>query len=639
MAPAAVVFALANPDPEVDPAEAEKYAAVVASGRSDYPNQINNVLAFPGVFRGLLDARASEITTDMLLRAAEAIALVVKDDELNPNFIIPSVFNPEVPKAVAAAIRGRATAGRRGGRPQLTSRSAVTTGAARSASITSSMSSRRVSIHRACRVVSPQDHGDVDVVAGAGPHRRAVAGAWVERVGQGDAQVAVHGGHQADAGERGIGTRADRVGQEHGLPTGEAVRLLARDNRAVERHGRGRDLGDTLEAASLVAPGPQRPEESEQHQRDRQPQHDGRPPVGGGRHDEGGEGAGERPEEQRGPQRRRHLDRPGRVQAVLQVAHQLPAEDAVHTPGQRGERGPVHLHQPECEPRRPQEGEPHDRLVEVLAQAVPKSVQSSPSLRVASHGATATRAATGTTRASRPARSTRSGAPREARCPEYARRTLTPMAVRETRLLLLGAVAMFEPVNGYQIRRELVSWRVDKWAHVNPGSIYHGLSALTAEGYLTRSDLVDGTREVAVYEVTPAGRALLDEMMVEALESVDPYDRTVFTIAFGMLPLLERPRVLAALVTRRAALEREVDAFVRGKDDPANGPPHARRGWVLWLDLAIAELGWLRETIEEVRSGRLRFALGEDWGWQPPADDPGHQMTLDREKYRALLRR
>lgn len=106
MADDAVVFALANPDPEVDPAEAEKYAAVVASGRSDYPNQINNVLAFPGVFRGLLDARASEITTEMLLRAARAIALVVKDDELNPNFIIPTVFHPDVPKAVAAAIRG-----------------------------------------------------------------------------------------------------------------------------------------------------------------------------------------------------------------------------------------------------------------------------------------------------------------------------------------------------------------------------------------------------------------------------------------------------------------------------------------------------------------------------------------------------
>ena len=101
-----VVFALANPDPEVDPAEAEQYAAVVASGRSDYPNQINNVLAFPGVFRGLLDARASEITEAMLLRAAEAIALTVTDEELNSNFIIPTVFHPDVSKRVAEAIAG-----------------------------------------------------------------------------------------------------------------------------------------------------------------------------------------------------------------------------------------------------------------------------------------------------------------------------------------------------------------------------------------------------------------------------------------------------------------------------------------------------------------------------------------------------
>jgi malate dehydrogenase (oxaloacetate-decarboxylating) len=106
MATDPVVFALANPDPEIDPAEAAKHAAVVASGRSDYPNQINNVLAFPGVFRGLLDARATDIDTDMLLRAATAIAEVVSDDQLNASFIIPSVFNAEVPKAVAAAVRG-----------------------------------------------------------------------------------------------------------------------------------------------------------------------------------------------------------------------------------------------------------------------------------------------------------------------------------------------------------------------------------------------------------------------------------------------------------------------------------------------------------------------------------------------------
>jgi malate dehydrogenase (oxaloacetate-decarboxylating) len=111
MAEKAVVFALANPDPEVDPAEAEQYAAVVASGRSDFPNQINNVLAFPGVFRGLLDARAKEITVEMLLRAAEAIAPVVGDDERNANVINPTVFHPDVPKAVAAAVRGADTHG------------------------------------------------------------------------------------------------------------------------------------------------------------------------------------------------------------------------------------------------------------------------------------------------------------------------------------------------------------------------------------------------------------------------------------------------------------------------------------------------------------------------------------------------
>jgi malate dehydrogenase (oxaloacetate-decarboxylating) len=105
MAPRAIVFALANPDPEVDPVEASRYAEVVASGRSDHPNQINNVLAFPGVFRGLLDARASEVTVDMLLAAARAIAAVVHPDELNPSFIIPSVFHPDVPGAVAAAVQ------------------------------------------------------------------------------------------------------------------------------------------------------------------------------------------------------------------------------------------------------------------------------------------------------------------------------------------------------------------------------------------------------------------------------------------------------------------------------------------------------------------------------------------------------
>ncbi|MGM1065390.1 NAD-dependent malic enzyme [Saccharothrix sp. Mg75] len=105
MNPDAIVFALANPDPEIDPMEAQKHAAVVATGRSDFPNQINNVLAFPGVFRGLLDAHARTITDAMLLAAANAIADVVDGDRLNASFIVPSVFDTSVAPAVADAVR------------------------------------------------------------------------------------------------------------------------------------------------------------------------------------------------------------------------------------------------------------------------------------------------------------------------------------------------------------------------------------------------------------------------------------------------------------------------------------------------------------------------------------------------------
>jgi malate dehydrogenase (oxaloacetate-decarboxylating) len=101
----AIVFALANPDPEIDPVEAAQHAAVVATGRSDYPNQINNVLAFPGFFRGLLDAGAADITGEMMIAAARAIADTVHDDELNPSYIVPSVFDSSVAPAVAAAVR------------------------------------------------------------------------------------------------------------------------------------------------------------------------------------------------------------------------------------------------------------------------------------------------------------------------------------------------------------------------------------------------------------------------------------------------------------------------------------------------------------------------------------------------------
>jgi malate dehydrogenase (oxaloacetate-decarboxylating) len=110
MAPEAIVFAMANPTPEVPPDEVRDHVAIVATGRSDYPNQINNVLAFPGVFRGALAVRATTINEEMKLAAAKAIASVIPDEDLSVEYIIPSVFNRQVAEAVAVAVGEAATA-------------------------------------------------------------------------------------------------------------------------------------------------------------------------------------------------------------------------------------------------------------------------------------------------------------------------------------------------------------------------------------------------------------------------------------------------------------------------------------------------------------------------------------------------
>lgn len=105
----AIIFAMANPTPEIMPDEAKKGGArVIATGRSDFPNQINNVLVFPGIFRGALDARSKDITEAMKLAAAKAIASIVSDDELNEEYIIPDAFNPRVAEVVAEAVKKEA---------------------------------------------------------------------------------------------------------------------------------------------------------------------------------------------------------------------------------------------------------------------------------------------------------------------------------------------------------------------------------------------------------------------------------------------------------------------------------------------------------------------------------------------------
>jgi len=109
MARDSIVFALANPVPEILPEVAARHARIVATGRSDYPNQINNVLAFPGIFRGALDARARQITEEMKLAAARAIAGAIAEDELNEEYIVPSVFNKQVAHQVARAVEAAAS--------------------------------------------------------------------------------------------------------------------------------------------------------------------------------------------------------------------------------------------------------------------------------------------------------------------------------------------------------------------------------------------------------------------------------------------------------------------------------------------------------------------------------------------------
>jgi malate dehydrogenase (oxaloacetate-decarboxylating) len=99
---------MANPNPEVAPEEAAPYARIIATGRSDYPNQINNVLAFPGIFRGALDVRAQQITEEMKMAAARAIAKIIPDSELREDYIVPSVFNRDVAPAVAEAVANQA---------------------------------------------------------------------------------------------------------------------------------------------------------------------------------------------------------------------------------------------------------------------------------------------------------------------------------------------------------------------------------------------------------------------------------------------------------------------------------------------------------------------------------------------------
>jgi DNA-binding PadR family transcriptional regulator len=206
-----------------------------------------------------------------------------------------------------------------------------------------------------------------------------------------------------------------------------------------------------------------------------------------------------------------------------------------------------------------------------------------------------------------------------------------------TRLLVLGAVCLFEPVNGYQIRRELMSWEVDRWAHVNPGSVYSALTTLAKQGHLLRHEVPDGSRQVAVYTTTDAGRAELAALFGRALEGVEPLDPLPLHTAVSLCSLFPRDTVAGHLAARTRALDLHLSALREKLAVLGNAsPPQVSRTLQLQVSVAEVEARWVRDLLQEIRSGGMAFA-GEPADWRPDPDDPGWQMAADRERYRALL--
>ena len=214
--------------------------------------------------------------------------------------------------------------------------------------------------------------------------------------------------------------------------------------------------------------------------------------------------------------------------------------------------------------------------------------------------------------------------------------TLAVMAATETRLLLLGAVLLFEPVNGYQVRRELLSWGVEDWGHINPGSIYSGFTTLTKQGHLERHDLEEGARTVAVYTSTPSGRAEFDRLLAVSLETVDLTAPLPFHTAVSLLPLTGRATFRKHLEVRLTRLADRLATTQAVLEHPEVAPPHLP--WLVdyWVRTAQVERSWVEGLVAEIDRGGLVFA-GEPTDWVPPQDDPGWQMNDDRRRYRAAL--
>jgi DNA-binding PadR family transcriptional regulator len=219
------------------------------------------------------------------------------------------------------------------------------------------------------------------------------------------------------------------------------------------------------------------------------------------------------------------------------------------------------------------------------------------------------------------------------------------MSALTTRLLVLGAVQLFGPANGYQLRRELLSWDVERWAYLNPGSIYSMLTTLEKQGAIQRHDIaLDDARPVAVYTITDAGAAEFERLVYDNIATIpDSGDVLPLRVAMNYGPALTRARFLDAVAERVRILWAGVEEFdtkLAELREPAIVPPHVVSELRLEIALMRAQLDWLIELQSDVRGGGLIFSddveRGADW-WTPPADDPGWRMAEERARYLAEI--
>ncbi|MFJ1457202.1 PadR family transcriptional regulator [Nocardia sp. N2S4-5] len=196
------------------------------------------------------------------------------------------------------------------------------------------------------------------------------------------------------------------------------------------------------------------------------------------------------------------------------------------------------------------------------------------------------------------------------------------MAVPTTRMLVLAVVRMMQPVHGYDVRRELLSWHADKWANVQPGSVYGALKTMQRDGLIAVEGVgQDGARpERTTYRLTVEGEKVFGDMLREALWSTEPPKHSYYA-AVSLIPYAPRDEVIAALRSRilkfeadLVYLDREVERILAGSGDPRETEPHhVADNMRLAADHTRADLEWSRKTLQRIESGELDVWSGEPY--------------------------